>query len=110
LLVGGAGSDRSRPAWRQVYRSLDHGHAKNQCKNQQMVKKFPKEIEDFANTFVQLQEKRHIADYDPKAKFAKSGVQSDIIIAYVAIETFNSAKRADRRAFCVYVLLKERKI
>jgi hypothetical protein len=27
----GTGHNRSRPAWQQVYRALDHGFAKNAC-------------------------------------------------------------------------------
>jgi len=54
-LIGSSGADRSKPAWRQVYRALDHGFAKNSCRNQEFIKKFPKDIEDFANSFVSMQ-------------------------------------------------------
>lgn len=72
------------------------------------MRKFPKEIEDFANMFVSLQEKRHNADYDPHAKFTKSEVETDIVASIQAINTFKSAKITDRRAFCAYVLLRSR--
>lgn len=108
LLIGGSGSDRSPEAWRQVYRSLDHGSAKDRCKDNNIVSKFPKGIEDFANTFVTMQAKRHDADYDPYAKFAKSSVLSDIALVEQAIKNFKSCKTKDRRAFCAYVLLKKR--
>jgi len=108
LLIGGAGSKRSREAWNQVYRSLEHGFAKGQCKDQRMIGLFPKEIQDFANAFVSMQEKRHEADYNPGARFTKSTVESDIILVEQAINDFKLAKKADRRAFCAYVLLKKR--
>jgi len=96
----------SKPAWKQVYRALEHGPAKDRCKNKEMIKKFPKEIEDFANTFVAMQDKRHRADYDPGAKFVKSEVILDHLVVEGAIENFKKASVADRRAFCVYVLLR----
>ncbi len=107
-LVGSRSADRSKSAWRQAYRALEHGFAKNSCKNQDVVKKFPKDIEDFANTFVSLQEKRHFADYDPFARFTKLEVKSDISSARDAIERFKSSPIKDRRAFSTFVSLKHR--
>ena len=73
-----------------------------------MLQKFPKEIEDFANAFVTMQAKRHEADYDPFASFEKSSVEADIVMVELAVVRFKSAKTKDRRAFCVYALLKKR--
>ena len=106
-LVGSRSADRSRPAWRQVYRALEHGFAKNSCRNQTIIKRFPKDIEDFANTFVSLQEKRHLADYDPFSQFTKLEVNSDIAATRDAIERFKSVPIKDRRAFAVFVLFKD---
>lgn len=107
-LVGSRSADRSRPAWRQVYRALEHGLAKKNCKNQTIIKKFPKDIEDFANTFVSLQEKRHTADYDPFAQFTKQEVRSDIAATRNAIERFQSIPIRDRREFAAFVLFRSR--
>ena len=49
-MLGGVNASRSNRAWRQVYRALEHGSAKNACKNHHTLKLFPKDIEDFANT------------------------------------------------------------
>jgi len=73
-----------------------------------MMKKFPKGIEDFANAFVTLQDRRHAADYDPFAKFVKSSVEADLILAAQAIQDFKAESQKDRRAFCAYVLFKRR--
>jgi uncharacterized protein (UPF0332 family) len=62
LLIGGPGSKRSKPAWSQVYRALDHGTAKSACANETMIAKFPREIQEFSRAFVELQLKRHEAD------------------------------------------------
>lgn len=107
-LVGGPGADKSEPAWRQVYRALEHGTAKKNCRNKGFLSKFPQEIEDFANTFVSLQEKRHLADYDPVARFTKVEVQRDIAATKVTIERFRTAPTKHRKAFAVYVLFRRR--
>lgn len=106
LFVGGPGAKRSDQAWRQVYRALEHGKAKNACKNEEMLCKFPKVIEDFGNMFVTMQEKRHLADYDPHATFSKSSVLTDIAATAKVIGDFSKAPIKDRRAFAAYVLFK----
>jgi hypothetical protein len=108
LLVGGSGATRSSPAWQQVYRALDHTTVKVACRNQKLTR-FPQEIQDFANTFVALQEKRHKADYDPLAQFLKSEVLVDIDLASKAMDGFGGAPIKDRRAFAAFVIFKERK-
>jgi uncharacterized protein (UPF0332 family) len=40
LLIGGNNAKRSDEAWRQVYRALEHGIAKDRCKNKAAIKKF----------------------------------------------------------------------
>jgi hypothetical protein len=108
LLVGGPGSVRSRPAWHQVYRALEHGFCKNACRNGAKIATFPQEIQDFANAFVTMQAKRHKADYDPSVKAFKSAVLIDIGIAEDAIRGYHGAPLKDRRAFAVYVMFKSR--
>jgi uncharacterized protein (UPF0332 family) len=107
LLVGGVNSDRSKHAWRQVYRALEHGIAKNACKDR-LVANFPQAIEDFASNFASMQEKRHAADYDPSIRLTKSEVATDVRTARKAIEQFRQVALKDRRAFAVYVLFKKR--
>lgn len=108
LLMGGVGATKSEEAWRQTYRALDHGIAKAACKHTAIISLFPKSIEDFANAFVGLQEKRHTADYDPKAKFTKSEVKADVALAKQAIADFSAEVIKDRRAFAAHVLFKRR--
>lgn len=107
-LVGGPGAVRSSHAWRQVYRALEHGFAKNACTAREFINKFPQEIQDFADTFVTMQEKRHTADYDPWARFQKSEVLADITAAETAVARLARAAIKDRRAFSAYVLFKKR--
>ena len=105
LIVGGSGADRSRPAWRQAYRGIDHGIARQRCEKQIFISKFPPEIQTFANLFVLMQKNRHKADYDPSARFFKSEILSMISDAEEVIHGYERSPRKDRRAFVVYVLL-----
>lgn len=101
---------RREPAWRQVYRALEHGHAKAQC-SRPTIRGFPPGIEAFADTFVEMQRKRHLADYDPQApegRWRKSDVVRHVDIAANVIDKFEAAPLPDRRSFAVYVLLKHR--
>lgn len=109
LLVGGSNAVRSKSAWQQAYRALEHGSAKNACKDQRVLKKFPKDVEDFANQFVTMQAKRHKADYDPFGKFYKSAVLQDLADAEDVIKRYQAAAIKDRRAFAAFVVFKPRK-
>lgn len=73
-----------------------------------MLKRFPKDVEDFANEFVSMQAKRHAADYDPSAQFYKSAVVQDIANVRNVIDRFQKVATKDRRAFAVLVLFKVR--
>ena len=70
---------------------------------------FPPEIETFAILFVDMQRKRHKADYDPEGRWHKSDVAEDIDDAEEIIDRFEQVPAQDRRAFAVYVLLRDRK-
>lgn len=52
---------------------------------------FPAEIRDFAEMFVVMQSKRHLADYDPYAEFNKSDVVRDIAETEGVIERFSGS-------------------
>ena len=104
MLAGNAQDNRSSPAWRQTYRALQHTTARRRCLRA-TINRFPSAIRNFAKLFVSMQMKRHSADYDPDAAFLKSDVIQYIDEAEDAIKQFNSAPRADRRAFAIYVLL-----
>lgn len=103
----GTGVPSRHPAWRQVYRALDHGPAKKAC--EQVAKLgFPPEIVHFSDTFKRMQEQRHTADYDPSTNDIRADVQLLITEADVAIRAFKTATRRDRTAFAALVLLKNR--
>lgn len=104
-MVGGANADRSKHAWRQVYRSLDHGPAKKACESK-TLQQFPSDIIDFGTNFRTLQEQRHLADYDPYLRLTRSEVETYIDIAEDCIRKLLSAASKDRRAFAAFVLFR----
>lgn len=108
LLIGGQGALRSKHAWRQVYRALDHGAARNACQNERIVSRFPKPIRAFANLFIVMQVRRHDADYDPVKRFSRSEVLQDIRNVETAVNAFSTQPKKDRQAFSAYVLLRSR--
>jgi uncharacterized protein (UPF0332 family) len=107
LLIG-VGQNRSDPAWTQVYRSLEHGIAKNACKAAANTG-FPGGIVTFANTFISMQEKRHSADYNPDARYTQADVLLLIRNAEQAIASLKGEPRKDRRAFAVSVLMQKKR-
>jgi len=104
----GTGHGRSRGAWRQAYRALEHGFAKDACKQTENLG-FPAAITDFAGAFVQLQEERHRADYDPDARYTRAEVQILIVLAEEAAMSLRNAPINDRTAFAVLVLTRRRR-
>jgi len=70
--------------------------------------KFPDYIQDMAFVFAQMQDKRQRADYDPGARFTKSEIANDILLAEQTITNYRSVTAKHRRAFCIYLLLRLR--
>lgn len=85
---------------------MEHGFAKGQCEKRAIIGKFPKDIQDFAEAFIILQERRQSADYDPASVFQDSEVEELIIRAEDAIARLARAPLADRRAFAALVVLR----
>lgn len=72
------------------------------------MQSFTHDIRDFGRLFVEMQQKRHSADYDPDARFKKSDVVGDIDRIEEAISRFATVAPSERRAFAIYVLLARR--
>lgn len=106
LLIGGQGATQTPESWAQVYRALEHGHAKAQCENLTALARFPLAIRGFAAAFATLQKNRHAADYDPFSRFSKSEVLENIETAGRVMAAFKAEGVVERRAFCVWVLLR----
>ena len=107
-LVGKTSANRSESAWRQMYRSVEHGFAKSQCANNRVMRLFPADIEAFAANFSELQGKRHEADYNPASSYQLDDVRTWIKTAETDINRLSNAPIKDLRAFAVWVTAKHR--
>lgn len=105
--VGATKAQRSDAAWRQVYRALDHGNCKKRCAQVDKFD-FPQPILDFATVFIEMQDKRHRADYHPAPSLIRSEVMADIEESENAIGGLERSKRRDKRAFAAFVLFPRR--
>ena len=106
LFVGAAAAHPNN-AWSHAYRALDHGFAKTACQKARGLG-FPASLISCAETFVRLQQQRHIADYDPIARFTRTEAALMVDEAEQAIGDLRAAGRADRRALAVLIRLKAR--
>ena len=106
LLVG-TGDARPGKAWTHVYRALDHGFAKKACREAANLT-FPPEIMSCAKEFIELQEARHKADYDPGARYTRAEALVWVGRAETAIDNLHATPRRERKAFAVQLLLRRR--
>jgi uncharacterized protein (UPF0332 family) len=106
-MIVGTGPSRAENAWRQVYRSIEHGFAKNACKEVRALG-FPAGVIACADEFVSLQEARHSADYDPSHRLTRAEALTWVSRSEAAIKSLKSSSTKDRRAFAVQVLVKKR--
>ena len=107
-LIGSGRPLRNSDAWIRTYRALSHGRAREACRQSKEMTGFPAEIQNFAQLFIDLQKERVNADYDPSSTFFKTDIEIRIRSARRTAAQFESTKIADRRAFAVHVLFKER--
>ena len=66
-VVGIPTNPMTAAAWVRIYRGLDHGTARGALQSNRQH--FSRPAQDFTRTFVNLQQIRHSADYDPNAVF-----------------------------------------
>lgn len=105
-LIGASPPFRTLPAWVQAYRALDHGPAKNRM--QSGLNAFPAAVQTFGRVFVDLQNQRHSADYDPNAEFTRAYALRLINRAEAAITAFEAAPSVERKTFAAHVLFRMR--
>lgn len=103
-----------------VYRSIDHRGLRELCnemkKPQQTAKYqnyapangFGPNIQAFASAVIELQEKRHIADYDPSSRVKTSDARLAIATAKSAIQRFQKASKTRQKAFLTLLLFPPR--
>ena len=97
-LVGDDPDDRDQSAWRQAYRALEHGYARQRCRQIQGSGRFAVGVQILADYFPAIQHLRHQADYDPDRIFVQQETLSAINEAAARIDVFRSASARERRA------------
>ena len=107
-LAGDDPQDRDQEAWHQAYRALEHGYANRRCRQVQGARRFSQPIQGLAEGFPTLQSLRHQADYDPDRNVTQAEVSSAIELAADVITDFWSVSEQERRAFAIYILMRER--
>ena len=107
-LIGASNDARSSVEWVRTYRAINHGTASGQMKALDR-NRFPDQIYDFAEVFIDLQMQRHDADYNPQATFTRSETVAAINRAASAVERFIETTARDRRAFAAQVLFVARR-
>ena len=90
-----------------IYRSLDHGRAKDTCKKVAADPKSSAEAAEVAVTFVTLQEARHQADYNPVPRFRVSEAHAHFLDAEAAINALR-AGFTDKPLFLSKLLARDR--
>ena len=103
-------------AWVQAFRHLDHSTARQRCTEVFSTSKefpagrgFPSGIVEFAKLLVDLQEKRHAADYDPLAKLTRADAIGVIREAAKSITAFDGEPAEAQRAFVVFLALRSKR-
>ena len=111
---------RDTPRYALVYRSIQHKALQNLCKDivkpklpakyQDHVPKggFGTDLQAFANTVVELQEKRHKADYDPLYRVSISDAVLAVASGRPALSLLTTANRTRRKAFLSLVVFSPR--
>ena len=116
--VGVTNRDRSR--YGLVYRSVSHAWLRDLCREVQKptlsnrfrpyapATGFGSNITAFAAAVVELQEKRHSADYDVMIRVNRSDAALAIATARAALKRFSKASRTRRLAFLSLLLFQPR--
>jgi hypothetical protein len=102
---------RQTPRYRLLYRSVEHRSLVRLCGDIGKTKLpekyagyepsggFGPDLQAFADAFVDLQEKRHLADYDPLFHVNKSEALLAVETSRLALVRFRNANRSLRKAF-----------
>jgi len=111
---------RHTPRYQLVYRSVEHKSLLRLCEDigkttlparysdYEPPGGFGPDLQFFADAVVDLQEKRHLADYDPLFRVTKSDAILAVEKGRAALARFSAASRIPRRAFLCLVLFSPR--
>jgi hypothetical protein len=99
---------RDSQAWRRIYRGLEHGRAKDEF-NRQDVRQLHANVGRIAAAFIQLQDARHAADYDPATTLRRrSDAEALVSTAESAIADVKALPNAVSLELAACLLVKKR--
>lgn len=99
---------RGSADWRRVYRGLEHARAKEEFRKNNLAS-IDANASRIAATFIQLQEARHAADYDPVSTLRRrDDARVFIEAAELAITNLKSLSVEARRGLATRLLIKNR--
>lgn len=113
-------SKRSSTQYGLVYRSIDHRRIRDLCtevskstlpdkyKPHEPATGFGDDLKAFALLFLELQDKRHDADYNPLVRVRISDAHLAVGLARAAIAHFRRSSATQRRAFILLLLFQPR--
>ena len=107
MLYGRETGQPKSPGWTAIYRALTHTRTRTEMAPSNMAS-FPDAITDFAATFLDLQQQREDADYNPNAIFTYSGTVNAINRADNDITGFFGTNDDDLRALAAHLLFDNR--
>lgn len=113
------GTHRDKRRYRDVLaRGFDHGCMRDACSSfgggtlpKHMMKTLSPsfaispDLQDVAATFIHAQERRHLADYDRSARFARSDVEAFVHEVQFAVTRFEAIADTNLRQFFLACLL-----
>jgi hypothetical protein len=111
---------RSDVRYALVYRSIDHKMVAEVCAEAKKSRPsaryaryspaggFASTVQSFAAAALELQEKRHAADYDPSIRINRANAKLAVDTARTALERFQAAPAAHRRAFLSLLVFRPR--
>jgi hypothetical protein len=111
---------RTTPGYALVYRSIDHRSIRQLC--QELAKSAPSprvaryapdggfgdDLRAFAQAFLELQEDRHAADYDPAIRLRTANAMLAVETARGCLDRFKRASGTSREAFLTLRLFQPR--
>lgn len=106
VLIGPPSDQLTTEAWIRIYRRLDHGHAREQLR--QNRHNFSAQARTFADLFIDLQNERHNADYNPMAIFTPQTATTWLNSTEAAITDFLQTTTQERSAIAVLTLVRTR--
>ena len=106
-LVGSPQGSLDHHVWLRIYRGMDHRDARQNLNQDRQ--RFSPPVQRFIDTFGELQDARHAADYDPSRVVTPSEATHWIGRAGAAITEFVQVDRSERTAVAIQALIKRRR-